>query len=332
MKTVYIVTGGCGYIGYNVVKQLREQGKNVRVVVTSDKHASSVKNLGAKVFVGDVRKIETVEPAFQGENIELKIIHIAGIVSVETKFNQFVYDVNVNGTNNMLELAKKYNAKKFVYLGSVDAIPPVKDKVFSDYKEFDPDEVVTIYAKTKAIAINSVIKSAKDGLDACVVLPTAVFGPYDYKNGVVSKMLISYGNKKKMPLIQGGYDFVDVRDLGAGIISATEKGRAGEVYILCGEYVDVITFINEVRTVRGFDPVKVVLPNAVSKTAGFFAETVSNVTKKPPVFTPYTITCINSGVRYSSKKAEKELGYKCRQRSESVKDMVEFMEKQGRFN
>lgn len=332
MEKVYVITGGCGYVGYSVVKKLANENAKIKVLAIPSEDSSMVKALGAEIFIGDVRKKETIEPLFADKDAEYVIIHIAGIVTVETAFNQFVWDVNVEGTKNMLELAKEHKAKSFVYLGSVDAIPPVKDKVYSDYDKFNPDDVVTIYAKTKAVAINEVKKAAEEGLNACCVLPTAVFGPDDYANGMVSKMLASYAKGNvALPLIEGGYDFVDVRDLADGIIAATTKGRPGEIYILCGKYVSVFDFINEVRAYRNLSPAKIKLPNAVSKTVGFFAENLSKFTKKPPVFTPYTIDCINSGVLYSPEKAEKELGYKCRPRSESIKDMIDFMEKENRL-
>lgn len=331
METVYIVTGGCGYLGYSVVKQLREQNKKVRVFAIPREDSSKVKEIGAEVYIGDVRKIDSIEPIFEGEDLEFVVIHIAGIVTVETKFSQIVWDINVEGTKNIIELSKKYKTKKLVYLGSVDAIPPADNQVFSDYKDFDPDKVVTIYAKTKAVAINAVLKSAEDGLDACVILPTAVFGPDDYAFGVVSKMVAVYASNKALPLIHGGYDFVDVRDLAAAIIATTERGHKGEVYILSGVHVDVKTFINEIRELQGLKPINMVLPNWLSKTVGFFAEKSAGITKKPPVFTAYTITCINSGVRYTSEKAQKDIGYKIRPRSESIKDMIEFMKQQGRL-
>ena len=330
METVYIVTGARGYVGYSVVEQLREQGKTVRAFASPKKDCSHLEKLGATVYRGDIRKIDTIEPMFEGEDKEFIVIHIAGIVTVETKFNQFVWDINVGGTNNVIDLCKKYKAKKLVHIGSVDAIPPIDGKVYADYEKFDPADVVTVYGKTKAEAIQNVLKSAKeDGLDACVVLPTAVFGPDDYANGMVSQMLSNYAGFWKLPLIPGGYDFVDVRDLAAGIISATENGGKGEVYILCGEYADVITFINEAREIRGYHKIHLLLPKEFAKVAGFLAEKFADLTKSSPVFTAYTIDCINSGVRYSYEKAAKDLGYNPRPRIESVKDMITFMEKEG---
>lgn len=327
METVYIVTGARGYVGYSVVEKLCAQGKTVRAFASPNKDCSHLEKLGAEVYRGDIRDIDSIEAMFEGKDKEFVVIHIAGIVTVETKFNQFVWDINVGGTNNVIDLCKKYNAKKLVHIGSVDAIPPVEGKVYADYKKFDPDDVVTIYGKTKAEAIQNVLRSSKeDGLDACVVLPTAVFGPDDYANGMVSQMLSNYAGFWKLPLIPGGYDFVDVRDLADGIISATEKGRNGEVYILCGEYTDVLTFINEAREIRGHGKIHMLLPKSFAKFVGYLAEKYADMTKTSPVFTAYTIDCINSGVRYSYEKATKDLGYSPRPRKESLKDMIAFME------
>ncbi len=98
MGKVYVITGGCGYVGYSVVKKLANENAKIKVLAIPSEDSSMVKALGAEIFIGDVRKKETIEPLFADKDAEYVIIHIVGIVTVETAFNQFVWDVNVEGT------------------------------------------------------------------------------------------------------------------------------------------------------------------------------------------------------------------------------------------
>lgn len=152
MNELYLVTGAAGHLGRTVVQHLLERGKRVRILVLPEEQ-----NLPPgvnEVYYGDVRKKESLQPFFQApQDTELIVIHCAGIVSIATKYVQNVYDVNVIGTKNIVDVSQQSKVKKFVYVSSVHAIPEKeKGETITEVTEFDPDEVVGLYAQTKAEA------------------------------------------------------------------------------------------------------------------------------------------------------------------------------------
>src|SRR5574344_1925546 len=121
----YIVTGASGHLGINIVNMLTEQKK---CVIDFDKNSSEhfPDSPYLKFIKGDVTSQADVDNLFKSVNDEIIVIHSAGIVSIASKYNQKVYDVNVIGTKNMVTESLKYKVNKFIYVSSVHAIPEGK--------------------------------------------------------------------------------------------------------------------------------------------------------------------------------------------------------------
>ena len=323
----YLITGACGYLGGVVADLLAKHGEKVRCLAMKGEDISHLPR-EAEVFYGDICDVDALAPAFVSAE-KLVVIHAAGIVTVERKITQQIRRVNVEGTDNVVALCEKYGAD-LVYVGSVDALKAEAGSVWED-ADFDSEAVYGAYAKTKAQASCKVIASAKRGNRAMVVMPTAIFGPYDYKRGMVMRMLGLYTKQFPLPIIRGGYDFVDVRDVAMGIIAAAKSGRAGESYIFSGEFVELKSLVDGVRAQKALPVIHIVVPNCIAKAVGGLLEMAARLLKKPPLFTAYTITCINSGVRYSCKKAREKLGYVSRPFAQTVSDTLAFMREQGWF-
>ena len=92
------------------------------------------------------------------------------------------------------------------------------------------------YAKTKAEATQAVLEAVKQGLNAVVVHPSGIIGPYDNGNNHIVKLAKDYISGKLLAGVIGGYDFVDVRDVAKGCIAAVDKGEVGECYILSNRF------------------------------------------------------------------------------------------------
>ncbi len=218
MKDIYLVTGAAGHLGSSIILELLKDKKVVRgLVLSSEKKIP--KNI--EVFKGDVLDKDSMRDAFICEDSErLTVIHTAGIISTESKFNQLMYDVNVLGTQNIIDLSIEYNIKKLIYISSVHAIvEKANNEVILEVDKFYPEAVVGEYAKTKALASQSVVDSRALGLDACIIFPSGIVGPNDLGNGYLTSVIIDYYNNKLPFGVVGGYDFVDVRDVAYGILS-----------------------------------------------------------------------------------------------------------------
>ena len=325
MKRIYIVTGASGFLGNNIIRMLEhDDNAEVRAFVLNGESISSLNNLKCSIYYGDVTKADTLNSVFDGcDGIEIFVIHCAAVVYIKSKYNSRVYDVNVNGTKNIVDKVLEYNAK-LIYVSSVHAIPEKSDgNLISEVSIFNPDNVVGLYAKTKAEAARYVMDSVKDkGLNACIVHPSGILGPYDFSNSHLTA-LVSEIVRGKLPMcVKGGYDFVDVRDVAKGIIMACDKGKKGECYIMSGEFVSIKKLADLVCDVVGKKRIKVVLPIMIAKIVAPFYEMYYNVKGKTPLFTKYSLYTLSSNSNFSNEKAKRDLGFVTRDITDTVRDMV----------
>ena len=325
MKRIYIVTGASGFLGNNIIRMLEhDDNAEVRAFVLNGESITSLNNLKCSIYYGDVTKADTLNSIFDGSgDAEIFVIHCAAVVYIKSKYNSRVYDVNVNGTKNIVDKVLEYNAK-LIYVSSVHAIPEKSDgDLISEVSIFNPDDVVGLYAKTKAEAARYVMDSVKDkGLNACIVHPSGILGPYDFSNSHLTA-LVSEIVRGKLPMcVKGGYDFVDVRDVAKGIIMACDKGKKGECYIMSGEFVSIKKLADLVCDVVGKKRIKVVLPIMIAKIVAPFYEMYYNVKGKTPLFTKYSLYTLSSNSNFSNEKAKRDLGFVNRNITDTVKDMV----------
>lgn len=329
----YLVTGAAGHLGNTIVRKLFSEGKQVRaLVLPGDKSAGFLEGM-ASLCEGDVTKKESLTPFFTlPKGDQAVVIHAAGIVSIASKFNQRVFDVNVGGTRNVLELCCETGVQKLVHVSSVHAIPEgPKGGVMSETGCFDPEKVEGLYAKTKAEATQLVLDAARSGLPACVVHPSGICGPFDYGKGHLTQLFIDYYKGALTAGVNGGYDFVDVRDVADGILSAVGRGRNGECYILSNRYFPLAELFEIFHTVTGRKRVKTVLPMWFAKGTAPLSEAYYRLRKQPPLYTAYSLYTLSGNVRFSHQKAEEELFYHTRPLEETVRDMADWLKSQGRI-
>ena len=325
MKRIYIVTGASGFLGNNIIRMLEhDDNAEVRAFVLNGESISSLNNLKCSIYYGDVTKVDTLNSIFEGSgDAEIFVIHCAAVVYIKSKYNPRVYDVNVNGTKNIVDKVLEYNAK-LIYVSSVHAIPEKSDgDLISEVSIFNPDDVVGLYAKTKAEAARYVMDSVKDkGLNACIVHPSGILGPYDFSNSHLTALVREIVRGKLPMCVKGGYDFVDVRDVAKGIIMACDKGKKGECYIMSGEFVSIKKLADLVCDVVGRKRIKVVLPIIIAKIVAPFYEMYYNVKGKTPLFTKYSLYTLSSNSNFSNEKAKRDLGFVTRDITDTVRDMV----------
>jgi dihydroflavonol-4-reductase len=326
-----MITGIGGHLGNTVARELLSAGETVRGFALPNEDVTMLYGDAVSIVRGDVRDKQSMEPLFYGlkEDDEVYFIHCAGIVSVATKYDQRVVDVNVRGTENVVSLCKEHNVKKLVYISSVHALPELPHgNVIHEVEGFQAEAVNGLYAKTKAAATQVVLDAARAGLDATIIHPSGIIGPNDYGHGHLTQMVISYLNGSLTACVEGGYDFVDVRDVASGVIAAAEKGKRGECYILSNRYIPVNELLGTLARVTGGKKVNTVLPMWFAKLMAPIAELYYRIRHESPLFTRYTLYTLTSNARFTNEKAKRELGYKPRDISATIKDTVAFLTKE----
>lgn len=332
-KTVYLVTGAAGHLGRTVVIQLLELGCRVRALVLPGDPAASRLPKTAEIFYGDVTDPTSLSAAFSVLPTEqLVVLHAAGLITIATKPDPKVWAVNVQGTQNVVD-ACCAGAARLVYISSVHALPeqPLGCTI-TETDHFDPDIVQGAYAKTKAAATRLVLQAAQTrGLHACVVHPSGISGPGDTGRGHITQLVQDTCNGTLTAGVHGGYDFVDVRDVAAGVIAAANRGRPGECYLLTNRYYTVPQILQMIAAVSGRKPVRTFLPLWFARASAPLAEAWYRMKKQPPLYTRYSLYTLASNAQFSHLKADRELGYTTRPMEETLADTLEWLVAEGRI-
>ena len=168
-------------------------------------------------------------------------------------------------------------------------------------------------------------RAAQEGLDAVVVHPSGILGPYDRSGNHLVQMVAEYLHGTLPACVKGGYDFVDVRDVAEGCLLAAEKGRKGECYILSDRYCEIREVLEIAGAVSGKKKLPV-LPLWMAKMAAPFIQLHARRKKRRPLYTAYSLHVLGTGERFSHKKATEELGYHPRDLKVTIRDMVAEMQ------
>ena len=333
MKDIYIVTGAAGHLGSTIANLLNNQGKTVfALCLPNETHLPAGENV--KVFFGDVCDVKSIEEQlFCNDRQNVTVIHCAGIVSISSKFDKNVYNVNVNGTKNIISLCEKYHVKKLVYISSVHAIPELPtSEAISEVNHFSPDDVNGLYAKTKAEATQCVLDYKERGGNVNVVHPSGIMGPGNSGKNHLIQMIIDYCKGWLFSGVDGGYDFVDVRDVAEGVLSCCEKGKNGECYILSGKYYKVIELLDMLHEITGKKKIKSILPLWFVKLTAPLSELYYKILKQPPLFTAYSIQTLNTNAIFNNTKAKKVLGYSTRPLKQTLIDTMLWLRAENRIS
>ena len=332
---MYLVTGAAGFLGGTICRQLIYRGEKVRAFVLPNDKAIKFVPKEAEIVEGDLCDMESLRRFFTvPEGIETIVLHIASIVTVNPDFNQKVIDVNVGGTENIIQLCLEHKeCKKLVYCSSTGAIPELpKGQNISEVDSFDADKVVGCYSQSKALATQAVLDAVRDkGLHACVVHPSGILGPEDFAVGETTGIVIQIINGEMPMGIDGSFNLCDVRDLANGTILAADKGKDGSCYILGNKEVSFKKFSKLLMEESGCKPIKFFLPIGM---ANFLAGILEKQAKKKgtrPLMTTFSVYNLARNNVFDSSKAERELGYKTRSYKETIRDEVMWLKATGKI-
>lgn len=328
MDRIILVTGAAGHLGNVLVKRLLNKGEQVRGLVRSMPGKEVYEGYDVELYEGDVCKYESLEAAFiVPEGIDLIVVHAAGIVSTTSEDSEKVRQVNVEGTRNIIDRCINHGVKRMIYTSSVHAIPEEGKDLIEEVRSFDPEKVKGVYAKTKAEASQLVLDSQKKGLKYVMIHPSGIIGPEDYRCGHTTQLILDYLRGRLWATVEGGYDFVDVRDVADGIISAIDRAREGESYIFSGHYVSVKEFISLLSKLSGKADILHRIPMVLAKLTAPISELYYKLRKQKPLYSSYSLYTLTSNSNFSNKKACEELGFRPREIEESIKDTLSWISK-----
>lgn len=332
-NVIYLVTGAAGFLGSNVCAQLLERGEKVRAFVLEGDNAAKFLPKDVEIFYGDLCDKTSLEPFFTvDEGLSSICIHVASMVTVNPYYRKLVLDVNVGGTENIVDMCLEHKeCQKLVYVSSTGAIPelPHGQKI-KEVKDVNLDKVRGWYNKSKAMATNNVFTAVRErGLKACVVYPTGIMGPNDYAISETTSTIIKI-IKGEMPIgIDGSFNMVDVRDLAAGCIAAADKGRIGEGYILGNDVIRFKTLSKILVQESGCKPIMFFLPIFLAEMIARHLEKKAAKTGEMPMMTTFSVYNLKRNNQFDYSKAKKELGYTTRPIEVTLKDQIKWLKDNG---
>ncbi len=318
-----IITGATGHIGNVLVRELLSQGEKVRALLLYGEDRGPLEGQNVEIVEGDVLDPKSLVQAFSDIDT---VYHLAGLITILPGENELVKLVNVKGTQNVIEAAIKTGVRRVVYTSSIHAISRAPVGVTIDERlPFDTANHYGVYDKTKAEASAFVQEAARKGLvDAVIVCPTGVIGPFDYRRSEMGQLILDCVSQRPQMYVDGAYDFVDVRDVAVGLVLAGKHGKSGESYILSGERVTVKGLMLSLRQITGRFFVMMWAPFWFAYFASLFTPMFCKLFKLKPRFTPYSLEVLRSNSSISNSKARLELGFAPRPLLDSLKDTVRW--------
>jgi dihydroflavonol-4-reductase len=315
-----LVTGATGHIGNVLVRQLLNEGDTVRALVLPSEDDLPLRGLEVEKVTGDICDPDSLLPALPGIDA---VYHLAGIIAITPGKRELLDRVNVAGTRNVIDVCLASGTRRLVYTSSIHAVQePPHGTVIDEGCPVDPDHVLGEYARSKARATLEVQKAIERGLDAVIVHPTGVVGPFDFRISEMGQLIMDFIRGRLKAYIDGAYDFADVRDVARGMIQACHRGRRGERYILSGQQISIKDLMTVLEEATGKKAPSYKVPAWLARTVGKLAPLYYRAIRSKPLFTDYSVDVLCSNSLVTSQKACRELGYTARAVSESIADAV----------
>jgi dihydroflavonol-4-reductase len=325
MTNKILVTGGTGFIGSNLVKELykRNKQKNEVTIFAENPYHPFLKGLKLKRIIGDVRDYNVVYDAIKENKY---VYHLAACSLNSPESKDKLFSINVLGTENVMKACLKAGVKKAVHVSSVSALGFSNDEKIKlsekDYLDFKDH----LYGQSKKLGEDKVQEYVAKGLNATIVLPAYVVGAGEI-NPERYTVFQSIAKGRIGFTYPGGGGTVAVEDVVEGIILAMEKGKAGHRYILNNQNISLFNSYNLIAKILNKPKIRIKLPKISYYPMYFIAAILQKIFENPPVTTE-AIRWFYNFRYYDSTKARKELGWKPKiPLEESYKRAIDYYKK-----
>ncbi len=320
-----MVTGASGHLGGNLVRALLAQGRSVRVLVHHNRQAFA--GLDVETVSGDVTDLDSLERAFDGAEV---VYHAAGLISLTSREDRLLEAVNVAGVRNVIEACRSRCVRRLVHFSSIHAfeqkpfnIPVDEQRPLVDSQSLEPS-----YNRSKAAGDRLIRRAVGEGLDAVILYPTGILGPYDFMPSHFGEVMLQLARGSMPALIAAGFDWVDVRDVAEGALLAEARAPSGGRYLLSGHWVSIQGLAETIADYTGVPAPRLVFPLTLAEFGTPFAA-LFRPSGRRPLYTSVSIRSLKSNHRISHASATQMFGYHSRPFTETVCDTLQWFERMG---
>jgi dihydroflavonol-4-reductase len=324
VSSLTVVTGASGFLGGVLVRTLLGEGRTVRGV---DLHrGASLDGLDIEWATADVLDTARLEPALDGATT---VFHTAAMISVTGDPTGRVWDVNVNGVRNVAEVALACGVDRLVHCSSVHSYDLETEGEITESSPHATAENLPAYDRSKAAGEAALQEVIAQGLDAVICNPTGIIGPDDFAPSRMGLVLLAMFRGKLPALVDGGFNWVDVRDVAAGLLKAESRGITGENYLLPGHYRTMAEIAGVAEDVSGVRKPRFTAPMWMARAVSPIGNIVGGHTANPLWATSESLHALRFSPPVSGAKAGVALGYRPRSFDTTIEDTYRSFQEQG---
>jgi dihydroflavonol-4-reductase len=322
-----LVTGGTGFVGASVVRELLAAGASVRVLARPRGDRRAVEGLDVEIAEGDLGEPASLRRAVRGV---ADVFHVAADYRLWAPDPRLLYRTNVDGTRAMLQAAADAGVKHIVYTSTVGALGLPRDG--SPGTEDTPTSLgamVGPYKASKFLAEQVALEFARAGAPVVIVNPSAPVGPWDVKPTPTGQMLVDFLEGRMFASLDTGLNLVHVRDVARGHLLAAERGRPGERYILGHRNLALRDIFRLLAELTGLRAPRLRIPYVVAWLAAAGMEGTARLTRTAPRVPLTAVRMARKRMYFSPAKAVRELGLPQTDVREALRDAVEWFQRSG---
>jgi dihydroflavonol-4-reductase len=303
------LTGATGFVGHHVARALATEGVKLRMLVRKTSNLAHLEGIDGETVVGDLLNLEGVKNALGGCDA---VVHVAADYRFWIRDPEAMYRTNVDGTRDLLRLAREANVKRFVYTSSVATMHFRRDGlIVNEDTPVTLADMVGAYKRSKFLAEQQAIAAAEDGQRVIILNPTTPIGPYDTKPTPTGQIFVDFLNGRFPAYMDTGLNLVDVAEVARAHVSALTRGQSGHRYILGGENLTLKQILDKMAAITGLPSPTMKIPFAVAATYAFFEEWITGrIRGRVPRTTLQEVRLGRKKMYASSAHAQQELDFR----------------------
>jgi dihydroflavonol-4-reductase len=322
------ITGSTGFVGSHVARAYAAHGADLRLLTRTTSSLALIEGIAADIVTGDLRQPDGLRAALAGCDA---LVHVAADYRLWVRDPKEMYAANVDGTRELLRIAREEGVAKVVYTSSVATMGFTLARTIVD--ESTPvslADMIGHYKRSKFLGEQEAIAAARAGQHVMILNPTTPIGAGDAKPTPTGHIVVDFLNRKFPAYVDTGLNLVDVAEVARMHVAALEAGTPGERYILGGENLTLKQILDRMSAITGLPSPTMKVPHAVAMAFAFFDETITGkIRGKEP---RATVEAVRMGRKFmfaSSAKAERELGFKVHPVYNALRSAIDWFIEHG---